>query len=156
VYDFTRPRLRKLAAALAPAYLRISGTASNKTYYDLSDKPSKTPPTGFQRVLTRKQWDGVNAFAKDLGLHVDLGANAGPGPLDADNVWQKSSADALLKYAAERRYPLSVVEFGNEPNLFQLSGMPASYDAADYADGLKRFDAVRSSRTPGARLMGPG
>jgi len=30
-YDFTRTRLRLLAHALAPAYLRISGTAANKT-----------------------------------------------------------------------------------------------------------------------------
>ena len=156
VYDFTRPRLRKLAAALSPAYLRISGTASNKTYYDLSDNPSITPPAGFQRVMTRKQWDGVNAFAQDLGLQVDLGLNAGPGPLNASLVWQRANAEELLRYTAQRKYPLAVVEFGNEPNLFQLSGMPAAYDAGDYAAGLRRADAVREDEVPRARLMGPG
>src|SRR3569833_3121914 len=30
--DLTNPRLRKLAAALAPAYIRVSGTWANATY----------------------------------------------------------------------------------------------------------------------------
>ena len=31
--DLSNPRLRRLAAALAPAYLRVSGTWANSTYF---------------------------------------------------------------------------------------------------------------------------
>jgi hypothetical protein len=31
--DLTNPRLRKLAAALGPAYVRVSGTWANTTYF---------------------------------------------------------------------------------------------------------------------------
>src|SRR5207244_1581376 len=37
--DLTNPRLRKLAAALGPAYLRVSGTWANSTYFHDSDSP---------------------------------------------------------------------------------------------------------------------
>ena len=39
--DLTNARLRKLAAALGPAYVRVSGTWANTTYS--SAKPTKRP-----------------------------------------------------------------------------------------------------------------
>src|SRR6202051_5160218 len=46
--DLTNPRLRKLAAALGPAYVRVSGTWANTAYFHNSDQPApKTPPKGF-------------------------------------------------------------------------------------------------------------
>ena len=156
-YDFTRRRLRLLTRELSPAYLRISGTAANKTFYDLSDDPVTTPPAPFLRILTRHQWDAVNAFARTFRLRVILGINAGPGPRDAAGAWTPGNARELLEYTAQRAYPLPVVEFGNEPNLFSLvSGMPASYSAADYVRDLRSFEALRKAVVPGARLMGPG
>jgi len=157
VYDFTRPRLRALARALAPAYLRISGTAANKTYYDLSPNPATTPPGGYQRVLTKAEWDAVNVFARSVGLQVVLGVNAGPGPRSASGAWLPDGARQLLRYTATMGYPLAAVEFGNEPNLFSLvSGMPATYAAADYVRDLITFNALRRSVAPHALLMGPG
>src|SRR6478609_9565016 len=42
--DLTKARLRKLTAALGPAYVRVSGTWANTTYFENSDKPTlKTP-----------------------------------------------------------------------------------------------------------------
>ena len=53
--DLSNPRLRKLAAALGPAYVRVSGTWANTTYFQNSDAPPlTTPPTGFKAVLTRR------------------------------------------------------------------------------------------------------
>src|SRR5262249_25948705 len=46
------PRLRKLAAALGPAYVRISGTWANSTYFAAEDAPA-APPAGFAGVLSR-------------------------------------------------------------------------------------------------------
>src|SRR5260370_27637652 len=58
--DLASPRLRKLAAALGPAFVRISGTWANSTYFHDSDTPAPaTPPPGFGGVLTRAQWLGV-------------------------------------------------------------------------------------------------
>ncbi len=126
-YDFTRPRLRILAQALAPAYLRISGTAANKTYYDLSATPPTTPPGAYERILTRAEWDSIGAFARSIGVRLVLGINAGPGPRDASGNWLADNARALLSYTAGHHFPLAAVEFGNEPNLFSLvSGLPST------------------------------
>src|SRR5436305_11400057 len=62
--DLANSRLRKLAAALGPAYVRVSGTWANTTYFHDSDTPApKTPPKGFGGVLSRPQWKGVVDFA---------------------------------------------------------------------------------------------
>ena len=45
--DLDNPRLRKLAAALAPAYLRVSGTWANATYFADANGPS-APSAGFE------------------------------------------------------------------------------------------------------------
>src|ERR1700730_5037281 len=49
--DLTKPRLRELAAALAPAYMRVSGTWANATYF--ADSTPSAPPPGFNGVLSR-------------------------------------------------------------------------------------------------------
>ena len=55
--DLASPRLRALAAALGPAYVRVSGTWANSTYFHDADDPAPTaPPEGFGGVLTRAQW----------------------------------------------------------------------------------------------------
>jgi len=51
--DLTNARLRTLAAALGPAYLRVSGTWANTTYFADSDQPPSLPPPGFTGVLSR-------------------------------------------------------------------------------------------------------
>ena len=52
--DLSSPQLRKLARALGPAYIRISGTWANSTYFQDSDGPApEKPPVGFNAVLTR-------------------------------------------------------------------------------------------------------
>ena len=61
--DLTNARLRKLALALAPAYLRVSGTWANTTYFADSDNAPSSPPAGFKAILTRQQWREVIDFA---------------------------------------------------------------------------------------------
>ena len=43
--DLTNTRLRNLAKGLAPAYVRVSGTWANATYFSNSDGAPKSPPT---------------------------------------------------------------------------------------------------------------
>jgi hypothetical protein len=56
--DLGHARLRKLAAALGPAYVRVSGTWANTTYFAESNHAPATPPPGFMGVLTRQRVEG--------------------------------------------------------------------------------------------------
>ena len=60
--DLANPQLRKLASALGPAYVRVSGTWANSVYFADSDSPPATAPAGFGGVLTRKEWKGIIDF----------------------------------------------------------------------------------------------
>ena len=62
--DLSNPLLRKLAAALGPAYVRVSGTWANSVYFAHSDNPPAKAPEGFSGVLTRKEWKGVIDFVR--------------------------------------------------------------------------------------------
>jgi heparanase len=56
-------KLRLLAGALGPAYIRVSGTWANAVYFQDDDRPKlATAPEGYKNVLTRKQWKGVLDF----------------------------------------------------------------------------------------------
>jgi hypothetical protein len=69
--DLSNPQLRKLAAGLAPSYVRVSGTWANSTYFQDSDDPAPaTPPAGFGGVLTRKQWRGVVDFSHAVDAKI--------------------------------------------------------------------------------------
>jgi len=57
--DLAQERLRKLAAALGPFYLRVSGTWANSTYFQDTDADAPAvPPKGFNALLRHKQWRG--------------------------------------------------------------------------------------------------
>ena len=69
--DLSNMRLRKLAAALGPAYIRVSGTWANSVFFQDSDAPAPvTPPKGFQSVLTRSEWKGVINFAQAVNAKL--------------------------------------------------------------------------------------
>lgn len=158
-FDFDRPALLRLTRQMLhgrPAFLRISGTGANKTYYDMSKDPVDEPPPGYERVLTREQWDGAMRFAERLGLKVWVGINTGPGPRDDRYRWLADNAREFLRYNVRRGYPLAVAEYGNEPNVFAASKVPASYTAADYAGDSVRFRKLLRDVAPGVRLVGPG
>ena len=54
--DLSNPRLRKLAAALGPAYVRVSGTWANSVYFQDSENAAPAnAPSGFSGVLTREE-----------------------------------------------------------------------------------------------------
>src|SRR5690242_3539776 len=65
--DFNNPRLRNFAAALSPAYLRVSGTWANATYFAGNGDASEKPPPGFSGVLTHDRWQDVMAFSQAVG-----------------------------------------------------------------------------------------
>src|ERR1022692_3004485 len=91
--DLANPRLRKLAAALGPSYVRVSGTWANSTYFhDSDDAPPATPPPGFGGVLTRAQWRGVIAFSRAVNAQIVTSFAISDGVRGADGVWTPKEA----------------------------------------------------------------
>src|SRR6266849_105740 len=68
--DLTNSRLRMLAGALTPAYVRVSGTWANTTYFADSDNVPSAPPDGFSGILTHQQWRRVVDFSRAVGARI--------------------------------------------------------------------------------------
>ncbi len=153
-YDFARPRLRALAAELAPAYLRIGGSEADVVYYDLSDQPVEEPPEPYDLVLTATRWEEVVEFAEATGFELFFTINAGPGPRDENDRWTPDNARTLLQHAVDRDDPVGVWELGNEINGYPLfHGLLLSGE--DYAADVSTARALVDAVDPDARLAGP-
>jgi hypothetical protein len=156
-YDFSRPRLRRLTGALAPAYLRIGGTDADRTVYRLDDSAGADTqiPEGARWVLTRQRWDEVNEFARALDLRIMFTLNAGPSARDADGGWSAESARGLIDYSQRHQYPVDVWELGNEINAFPLTH-GSWLSGKRYARDLGRARALLTELHAPARLAGGG
>jgi hypothetical protein len=152
-FDFSRPRLINLTRALAPAYLRIGGTAADRVYYDLSDHP-QPPPKGFAQTLTRSMWQGVNQFAREVDLEIMFTLNAGPGPRSKDGRWQPDNARVLVEDALKNGYPVTTWELGNEVHGFPLFHSFEVRPEAFVEDAATAKLLLREL-LPGARLAAP-
>jgi hypothetical protein len=154
-YDFTRPALRTLAKALAPAYLRIGGTTADDVYYDMSDTPVTRAPGAYQYVMTRAQWDAANAFATATGMRVMFTIDAGPGPRDASHAWTPDNAKVLLSYTASKGYAIALWELGNEVNLFPLAHGGLTIAPQQFARDVAAAKVLIDGTTPGVPLGAP-
>jgi hypothetical protein len=152
-YDLGRRRLVTLLSELAPAYLRLGGTASDSTYVDIEGTTGGVPPDGFDEVLTAGQWDAVMGLVRRSGLDAVVTLDAGPGARDAAGVWREDRAEAVVRRAVERGDPVAAWALGNEPNYFGLNfgGPGPTAFAADY----RRFRAVVDALDPDALVLGP-
>ena len=152
--DLANARLRRLAGALGPVYIRISGTWASATY--IAARDSVAAPSGFTTVLTPTQWRGVAAFAKAVGGEVVLSSPTSPGTRDTAGVWQSGQLEALLRQSREMGIPVAAVAFMNEPNLIGGTGAPKDYGIAEYARDYTRFASAVRRVAPRAKLLGPG
>ena len=143
--------MRKLAAALAPAYLRVSGTWANSTYFADSDDAPPAPPPGFNGVLTRQQWRGVVDFAQAVDARIVTSFAISPGTRDAAGVWKPDQADRLLGFTRSIGGSIAAAEFMNEPDLAAMGGAPAGYDAAAYGRDFGTFHAFMKQASPTKR-----
>ena len=82
--DTTNPRLIKLAKDLGPAWVRVSGTWANKTYYDFDNKYGGKVPEGFQNVLSKEQWLNLLDFVRAIGAKLLVSIANCPGIHAAD------------------------------------------------------------------------
>jgi hypothetical protein len=154
--DLRNARLRKLAAALAPAYLRVSGTWANTTYFADTDVAPSAPPAGFNGVLTRAQWRGVVEFAQSVDARIVTSFAIGAGARDAAGVWTPDQARSLLGFTRSLGGQIAAAEFMNEPDLVAISGAPPGYDAAAFGRDFKRFHGFARRAAPGMLILGPG
>jgi hypothetical protein len=155
--DLSQPRLRKLAAALGPFYLRVSGTWANSTYFHDSDSPAPAaPPKGFNAVLTRAQWKGVVDFARAANAQLMISFAISDGTRDANGVWAPDQARALLAYTKSIGGRIAAVEFMNEPTVADHGAAPKGYDAAAYGRDIAVFRPFLKQTAPEAIFVGPG
>lgn len=154
--DLTAARLRKLAAALGPAYVRVSGTWANTTYFADTDQPPTTPPAGFNGVLSRGQWRGVVDFSKAVDADIVSSFAISPGTRDATGTWTPDLARRWLDYTRSIGGDISAAEFMNEPTMAGMGGAPKGYDAAAYGRDFKVFKAFADQSAPHMKILGPG
>ncbi|KRR06181.1 hypothetical protein CQ12_11365 [Bradyrhizobium jicamae] len=154
--DLSNPRLRILAAALAPAYVRVSGTWANTTYFAENDEAPATPPDGFRAVLSRERWKGVVEFARAVSAEIVTSMATSPGVRDAAGLWQSDQARRLFAYTRSVGGRIAAAEFMNEPTLAAMGGAPRGYDAAAYGRDFKAFVAFIKASEPDAIILGPG
>jgi heparanase 1 len=121
--DLANPRLRKLASALGPAYMRVSGTWANSTYFHDSDDPAPAaPPAGFGGVLTRRQWRGVVDFSRAVNAQIVTSFTISDGVRDASGVWTPVQARKLLAFTRTLGGSIAAAEFFNEPTFAAMGG----------------------------------
>lgn len=155
--DLGNAKLDKLAAALGPAYVRVSGTWANSTYFWNSDAPApEKPPAGFNGVLTRNQWKGVVDFTKAADARLVSSFAISPGVRDTNGVWTPAEAEKLLAYTKSIGGNIAAAEMFNEPTFASMGGAPKGYDAEAYARDFKAFVAYVKKADPGMLILGPG
>lgn len=145
-------KLGRLVAALGPAYLRIGGSEADRLHYFEAPPGEKHP-----LVLTRQQWDSLQAFiaCHDLGLiftfKYGLFRRSEHGHWDGDEVRR------LLEYAASRGQRIDVFELGNELNAYwAFHGLRSQPGARRLAADYDRFAELVREYFPRARISGPG
>jgi len=155
--NLSDPRLRKLAAALSPAYARVSGTWANSAYFQDSENaaPANTP-SGFSGVLTREEWKGVIDFSHAVNAEIVTSVATGPGSRDAQGVWTSDQARQLFEFTESAGGRIAASEFMNEPTYAAMGGAPKGYDAASFGRDVAAFRTFLRKTAPDTLFLGAG
>ncbi|MGB8030422.1 MAG: hypothetical protein WCF30_12260 [Terracidiphilus sp.] len=154
--DLTNLRRRRLAVALGPAYVRVSGTWANTTYfYDATGPAPKSLPKGFNGVLTRQQWKGVIDFANAVNAKTVTSFATGVGTRSSAGVWTPREASKVLAYTRSIGGNIAAAEFMNEPTAAAMGGAPKGYDAAAYGRDLAVIRPFVKKTAPNLVILGP-
>jgi heparanase len=155
--DLTNTRLRKLAAALGPAYVRVSGTWANSVFFQDTDAAEAGPtPSGYQSVLTRSQWAGVVAFTRAVDAKLVTSFAISSGVRDAEGIWTPAQAQPLVAYTKSIGGTITAAELFNEPTIAASGGAPDGYNAATYARDEAAFRTFVQASAPDMLIVGPG
>jgi hypothetical protein len=155
--DLSNARLRTLAAALGPAYMRTSGTWANMVYlHDADTPPPSTAPQGFQGVLTKSEWKSVVDFAQAVNAKLVSSFTVSQGVRDASGAWTPDQARRFVAATKAAGGDIAAAEFFNEPDMPSFGGAPAGYTAADYARDFALFRRSAKTTAPQMQIVGPG
>jgi heparanase len=154
--ELSNLRLRRLASALGPAYVRVSGTWANSVFFSDSDSPSAKAPAGFQSVLSRTQWKGVVDFTQAVNAKLVTSFAISAGVRDAAGVWTPLQARPLLQYTQAIGGKVAAAELFNEPSMPSAGGAPPGYDANSYAKDIAAFRLFATAAVPDMAIVGPG
>lgn len=154
--DLSNPKLVNLTRALAPLYIRYSGTTANSAYFHDSDATApKTAPDGFTVVLTRKAWKRAIEFARKVDARIVTSFANSPGVRSTDGEWSPRTAAPWLAYSRAIGGEIYAAELFNEPNAPEPPRIAKGHTAEDFA---RDFSAFRSfaDQAGSVRLAGPG
>jgi heparanase len=124
--DLQNQRLRRLAQALAPANLRIGGSAADSAVYNeefVGGIPCPDEVVVNKFCLTPARWDEVIEFADTTGLRIAFTLNMMAGRCGKPSCghtgtgpWNSHNAFALLNYTATKypNFSNHGFELGNE------------------------------------------
>jgi len=153
--DLSNERLIKLAKALGPVYIRVSGTWASSTYYDFSDAPDDQVPDGFSYKLTKKQWNGVLDFVKAVDGRLLVSVANCDGAHNEDGTWNPAQAKLLFDCSIAYGVPIYATEFMNEPTIPFMGGTPKQYKAKDYARDQDLYYRFIRENYPDVVIAGP-
>ncbi len=155
--DLTNRRLRNLTAALAPFYLRYSGTTANNVYFQDNDEPKLAEaPKGYKVVLTRQRWKEALEFADAVNTKVVTTFTISPGVRDADHNWTPKMAAPWMAYTRSIGGKVYAAELYNEPNAPEYPELPKGYSAEQFGRDFEAFRAAMAQSAPDVKLAGPG
>ena len=153
--DLYNEKLRSLARAFGPVWVRVSGTWATKTYYDFDGTTNGKVPEGYLNVLTKEQWIGVLDFVKAVGGKLLVSVSNCPGLHAANEPWPSTEAEKLFSFSKEYGVPIEAAEFTNEPNMLEHTGFPKGYTAADYRRDQDIFFRWLKANYPECISVGP-
>ena len=78
-------RLRILASALGPVYVRVSGTWANTVYFKNNDSDTALPK-GFNGALSKNQWKGVVDYIKAVDAKLVTSFSVGDGVRNSEGI----------------------------------------------------------------------
>ena len=151
--DTTNPRLIKLAKALGPVWVRVSGTWATKTFYDFDD--TGVVPEGYQNRLTKQQWLNLLDFVKAVNGKLLVSVANCEGLHSTEEPWNPSQAELLFELSKEHGVPISAVEFTNEPNMMETTGFPKGYTPAHFRRDQDLFHKWVRENYPDIVVVGP-
>ncbi|RAX54384.1 hypothetical protein CCY99_03245 [Helicobacter sp. 16-1353] len=153
--DLTNKKLIMLAKALSPAYIRVSGTWANTTYFS-PDSKVKAPPSGFNNVLTGEQWLSLINFSKSVDSPIITSFATSDGTRDKNKIWNSKQAKIFLDFTKKHGGNIVAAEFMNEPTLAEMGGAFKGYSAKDYANDFDVFYSFMRKNAPEIKILGTG
>jgi heparanase len=155
--DLSNRRLRNLTRALAPLYIRYSGTTANSVYFHDSDAPpSAGLPKGYTVVLTRDRWKAALEFAKIVDAKVITSFTNSEGVRNEDHHWTAKMAAPWMAYTRTIGGSIYAAELFNEPNAPEPPRLPKGITAEEFARDFVTFRGAMAQATPQTRIAGPG